>query len=336
MAEIVCPHCHATVPRDAAFCPGCRSLIGTGGGGSKEQLLVPAGKAAAEGPDTTAKDVVEEAVRASMAAPKPATGQRSQSGGTDPVDPYPTDERPRRAAPRPQAPRAKAEPAASGDGAGTALARAVAFLVAVPGTVKATARQLGALPVAVLIVVFALLGSGGLLYSVGAFESRSAAEPRQVGKAQLLTPASHEVTCAAKASVTAAGKRVTFGAKHLFDGDPKTAWRCAGDGSKQRVTLSFGKPVRVSKLALVPGWATKDPTSHADRFRENGAPTAVTWRFDKTAQRQRIGTPKPSWATVRVDPTVRTTSVTLVIDAVRKGERRAMVAVSEMRVHGYR
>lgn len=331
MAEIVCPHCHTAVPRDAGFCPGCRSLIGKGG--ITEDALVPA-RSAPQAANDTARDVVEEAVRSSMARPKTRTASTAGTGADEPVDPYPTDEQPRRSTTRREPVKRRPQPATD-ETERSVLARVVAFFVTVPHTLRSASRKLGALPVTVLVVVCALLGSGGLLYSVGAFD-QAAMGSNKPAAAKVLVPVAHEASCAAPPSVTSAGKKVTFGAGHLLDGKTKTAWRCAGDGSKQRVRLSFGEPVRVSKLALVPGWATKDPTSRADRFKENGAPTAVRWRFDDSVQRQRIGKPKPAWATVRLDPTVRTKSVTLLIDSVREGERRAMVAVSEIRVHGYR
>lgn len=342
MAEIVCPHCHSTVPRDGTFCPRCRSFIGSAGTDTEER--VPAAQAAVtDSGATTAKDVVEEAVKASMATSQRGSWDVLDELGDENDDPYPSDTEvlrrdepttPKRqpASRRPAKKPAKdAEPAQ--DSPPPVLARVVAWLVALPEHVRTGAHKLGAMPVAVFVIVLALLGSGGLLYAVGAFDEGRDEEPAQ-NPVRALAPASYKASCATKPSTTSAGKKVTFGADHLVDDKTSTAWRCAGDGSKQQVTLRFAKPVKVTKVALVPGWAAKDKTSKADRFKENGAPSAVTWRFDDTSVKQSIGTPRPDWAELSLKSPPTSKTVTLTIDAIRKGERRAMVAVSEIRVYG--
>ncbi|MQA79548.1 MAG: hypothetical protein GEV10_13905 [Streptosporangiales bacterium] len=351
------------MPRDGAFCPRCRSFIGSGvaAEGASRRTVEPAAvtgrraEALAEestaepvsaGPQDTGtrhtevRDVVEEAVRSSMATKR---GNRIALDDDPGDDPYPSDSavaRRRRPAGA-GSPRSRRPGGSDGtrmppgrDDGPPPLARFVAWILAVPDRVRTTSRRLGALPVVVLVVVLALLASGGLLYAVGAFDSRPDTKPVAKSPVRVLAPASFKASCAAKPSTTAAGKKVTFGAKHLVDGETTTGWRCPGDGSRQQVTFSFAEPVEVTKVALVPGWATKDPTSKADRFAENGAPTAVAWRFDKTSVKQRIARPEPAWATMTLDAPVTTRAVTMSIDAVRKGERRAMVAVSEIRIYG--
>ncbi|HEX6446865.1 MAG TPA: zinc ribbon domain-containing protein [Streptosporangiales bacterium] len=349
MAEIVCPHCHASVPRDGAFCPQCRSFIGRSAGGEYEPAVAVAaageadavqesGARAGAARAAVAKDLFEEAVRSSMAASGPTRERardRAAEAEDDGPDPYPSDtelappgeRRRRRTAPR--LPETGERPGA--------LARAIVWLVRLPARTRTSARRLGPMPVTVAVVVLALLASGGLLYSVGAFDRQPASGQRSgqhAAAVHALTPATYRVSCSAPPSVDSAGNRVTFGAGHLVDGRTTTAWRCAGDGHSQRVTLTFARPVRVSRLALVPGWATKDRTSKANRFAENGAPTVVTWYVGTTPVKQRLGKPHPRWAVQRLQTPITSRTVTLTIDAVRKGNLRATVAVSEVRVYG--
>lgn len=214
------------------------------------------------------------------------------------------------------------------------MARFILWAMAVPGRLRVAGRRLGPMPVTVFVVMLALLGSGGLLYGVGAFDEPT--KKPHSSAAVSLEPSRYKASCTASPSTTAAGKKVTFSASHLVDGETSTAWRCAGKGDEQRVTLTFDRPVDVTKVALVPGWATRDKTSKANRFAENGAPTVVTWRFDESSVKQRIGKPKPAWAQQTLKSTVRTKTVTLTIDSIRPGNRKAMVAVSEIRLTGHR
>jgi hypothetical protein len=250
-------------------------------------------------------------------------------------DPYPSDTE---LAPTERRRRRTSPPRPSGEDEGPSrLARAIVRLVRLPARTRASARRLGPMPVIVAVVVLALLASGGLLYSVGAFD-RHPASGQQTGHraaaVHALTPATYSASCSASASVDSSGNRVTFGAGHLVDGKTSTAWRCVGDGRDQHVTLTFAKPVQVTQLALVPGWATKDRTSKANRFAENGAPTVVTWYVGTTPVEQRLGKPRPRWAVQRLHTPITSRTVTLTIDAVRKGNLRATVAVSEIRVYG--
>ncbi|MGH3503256.1 MAG: discoidin domain-containing protein [Nocardioidaceae bacterium] len=203
--------------------------------------------------------------------------------------------------------------------------------MSLPSRTDRLARRLGALPVTVGLVVVALLASGAVVYLSGA---PRADDHRRARPVHALTPTAYKVSCAAKPSVNAAGHRVTFGAAHLFDGKRSTAWRCAGNGHGQQVTITFARPVQVTSLALVPGWARTDPTNGANRFAENGAPRTVTWSLDGRTVRQHIGKPKPTWFSTSVRPAAHARTIVLAIDRIRKGNRRAMVAISEIRVRG--
>lgn len=352
MAEIVCPHCHASVPQDGAFCPQCRSFIGRAAADEEYEPAVAVAVAGTGEDDiaavsssrpgaaraAVAKDLFEEAVRSSMATSTRTRGRTVPDEPDEPdddePDPYPSDTeltaRKRRRGRTPT-------PRVSGEGQEpSALARAIVWLAGLPARTRTLARKLGPMPVTVAIVVLALLASGGLLYSVGAFDGHATGQrpARHAAAVHVLTPSTYSASCSAPASVDSAGNRVTFGAGHLVDGKTSTAWRCPGDGHKQRVTLTFAKPVQVTQVALVPGWATKDRTSKANRFAENGAPKVVTWYVGTTPVKQRLGTPQPRWAVQKMRTPITSRTVTLTIDDVRKGNRRAMVAVSEIRVYG--
>lgn len=354
MAEIVCPHCHASVPRDGAFCPRCRSFIGRAGEDEYEPAVAVAtvgdteadttgnapsatGSSARAARAAVAKDLFEEAVRSSMSA---SAGGRDRTDSAsldgDAEDPYPSDTE--LSSRELGGGRTSRPPRTSRDGRRRgALARAIVWLAGLPGRTRGFVRRLGPMPVTVAVVVLALLASGGLLYSVGAFDRHAVSgqrSARQASAVHALTPSTYSASCSAPASVDSAGNRVTFGARHLVDGKTSTAWRCPGDGHGQRVTLTFAEPVQVSRLALVPGWATVDRSSKANRFAENGAPTAVTWYVGTTPVKQRLGTPRPRWAVQKLRSPIRARTVTLTIDDVRRGNRRAMVAVSEIRVYG--
>ncbi|MGH3099262.1 MAG: NADase-type glycan-binding domain-containing protein [Streptosporangiales bacterium] len=346
MAEIVCPHCHLVLPPAGAFCPGCGSFVGSSDAADIHERAVEAWS-------TKVPSVTEVAPAPPPEEPVPAwTGPPVEPDGDDeaiaprrPVprrsaDPYPSDTalgRPNAEhspAPEPKSrdrhqreerPRRKARVAAG-------VTRARAGGVALSHRVARGVRRLGPMPVVVALVVAALLVSGGVFYLSG--------HPRDPGRrphtdpVHVLTLGTPDATCAAPASVNASGEKVTFGPRHLVDGKTTTAWRCAGDGSKQKVTFALPRRMQVTKLAVVPGWATQDEKSKANRFAENGAPTAVTWHLAGHRVKQRIGHSKPTWSSVRPKTPVSTRRVTLTIDSVRPGNRRDMVAVSEVRVYG--
>ncbi|MBO0891633.1 MAG: zinc ribbon domain-containing protein, partial [Acidothermales bacterium] len=256
MAEIVCPHCHASVPRNGAFCPQCHSFIGRAADGEYEPAAsVATSRGAGTGSSSraaraaVAKDLFEEAVRSSMSASAAARERKAAEPDEDGGDPYPSDtelgdrEPRRRRGPRPSR-------TSDGGRRPSALARAIVWLGGLPARTRALVRRLGPMPVTVAIVVLALLASGGLLYSVGAFRRHTAPERRPerhaVAAVRVLAPSKYSASCSAPASVDSAGHPVTFGAGHLVDGKTSTAWRCPGDGRKQRVTLTFAKPVQVT------------------------------------------------------------------------------------------
>lgn len=144
-----------------------------------------------------------------------------------------------------------------------------------------------------------------------------------------------EATCQSGASVDAAGNPVTYEPARAHDADLSTAWRCAGSGVGQRLTLLLPEGAGVAEVGLVPGYAKTDPVSGVDRYAENNRITRVRWHFaDGSSVVQRIdGDPADrSMRTMRV-PVAEGGRVVLEILESAPG-RRDTIAISEVRVAG--
>lgn len=84
-----------------------------------------------------------------------------------------------------------------------------------------------------------------------------------------ITPVSISASGEAPASKDASGNTVTYAAKNIFDGDPSTAWRIAGDGVGATLTLDFGREVEITGLEILPGYAKIDQANNINRFIQN-------------------------------------------------------------------
>jgi uncharacterized protein YceK len=116
--------------------------------------------------------------------------------------------------------------------------------------------------------------------------STAAADPIR-GTAEPGLPASEEDIAAtahvtAPASTTghvdASGRTATYPPEAMTDSAASTAWRMDGDGTGQKITLSFPRAVTVSGLALDPGFDKVG--KHEDRWPENRRISSATFTAD--------------------------------------------------------
>ena len=151
-----------------------------------------------------------------------------------------------------------------------------------------------------------------------------------------LLPVSVTATCQAPPGVDAAGAPVGYDAVNTLDGVGGTAWRCAGSAVGQRLVFDFGRPVALSSVGLVPGYAKTDPVAGTDRFGENRTVTAVRWGYDEGAvQRQDVAAPSRAMAQVRLDHPVTTTRLVLEIAGTgNDGAIRDFTAISDVAFTG--
>ena len=99
-------------------------------------------------------------------------------------------------------------------------------------------------------------------------EPETTAEPSTtVGDpAELARDALAVASATAPDSVDDAGNPTSYGAEHVLDEDPTTAWRVEGDGSGATITVTLSGPARLTQVGLIPGYAKTDATSGVDRF----------------------------------------------------------------------
>jgi hypothetical protein len=97
---------------------------------------------------------------------------------------------------------------------------------------------------------------------------------------QPLPVADVRVGCRAPDSVDAAGSRVHYSPELLTDGDPGTAWRCAGPGRGETVEFTLAKGARIAQLGLLNGYAKVDPVTGDNRYGEYRRVRQVRWTFD--------------------------------------------------------
>jgi hypothetical protein len=153
------------------------------------------------------------------------------------------------------------------------------------------------------------------------------------GAVQAATIAGATASCQARSSVDAAGNPTTYEPGNAYDRNLTTAWRCAGSGKGQSLTITLPEGTEIAEVGLVPGYAKTDPVSGADRYAQNNRITRVRWRFDdgsSVVQRMGGSAQNRSMRTQRIAPTT-TRKVVLEILGSQRGPRNT-VAISEIRL----
>jgi len=171
--------------------------------------------------------------------------------------------------------------------------------------------------------------------------------PRRVGPEARARRAAEPVTglAAARAPVTAppnedlAGRTVSYAAANLLDGRDETAWRMAGDGSGQVLTLTFDEPMTLTTVGLLNGYAKTGSSGGrtVDWYAGNRRVRQVEWYFDDGSRV--VQTLRDVRQVQRTDIRPRTTStvrlrLTRVSGPGRGPDRRDYTALSEVALDG--
>jgi hypothetical protein len=136
----------------------------------------------------------------------------------------------------------------------------------------------------------------------------------------------------APASVDDSGVRVTYDAANLVDGRADTAWRTPGDATGQSLHFSFGRPVHLASVGLLPGYAKADASTGADRFTQNRRVVAVAWQADDGTSVVQDLRDERSVQTTPFDAT--TSGLTMTILATTPPGDRDFTAISEVAFTG--
>ena len=140
-------------------------------------------------------------------------------------------------------------------------------------------------------------------------------------------------SCESPKGVDSAGHKVSYAPSNVYDDDLTTAWRCDGDGSGEKLTVTLPDPTKIGEVGLVPGYAKTDARSGEDRYAENNRITKVRWVFDDGTSIEQSFDPsvkKRSVQSVRI-PVTKSSQVVVEVLDVKRGPRNT-IAVSELRI----
>jgi serine/threonine-protein kinase len=137
----------------------------------------------------------------------------------------------------------------------------------------------------------------------------------------------------APAATDAAGNVVTYLPGNVIDGDVQTAWRVAGDGRGERVTLLFDGPVDIARVGLIPGYAKFDPETGENRFVQDRIIKEVRYLIPGLPPTVQRFKPKPFPQFVRLSATTSRLTVEI-LDTTEPGGLD-YTAISEIYVYGY-
>jgi hypothetical protein len=122
-----------------------------------------------------------------------------------------------------------------------------------------------------------LLGGGPTASATPLPSPPSGTSPAPTHRPVALHPAGVEASATAAPSTDASGNPVTFDAGNVVDGDRTTAWRVDGDGVGATLTFTFDRPVHLTAIGVVPGYAKVDPANQVNRFFQNRRVTAARY-----------------------------------------------------------
>lgn len=151
-----------------------------------------------------------------------------------------------------------------------------------------------------------------------------------------LLPARITASNTAPPSKTDGQQPVTYEADNMIDGDFATAWRVPGDGMNQSVRLEFKRPVRVSEIQLVPGYAKIDSGSGTNRFQQNRRIVRVRFVFSGGEAVEQEYRDAPEFQSLAVNDIVATSIDMIILATTSPGtiDPRDFTPVSEILVIG--
>lgn len=158
-------------------------------------------------------------------------------------------------------------------------------------------------------------------------------EPSEV--VDLTADVSAEVPAVAPPSRDTRNQPVTFVPANMWDANPRTSWRMAGDATGETLTFDLGAEVVLTDVGMINGYAKVDgPTNW---YRSNRRIRAVQWEFDDGTRITQEFADKQTMQMAAIGPvTTRSVKVHLLtVTAPGKGTSgRDFTAISEVRFLG--
>lgn len=169
-------------------------------------------------------------------------------------------------------------------------------------------------------------------------EETASEAPSGVGRPrELARGAGFDVPATAPPTTDLDGTLVAYEAGQMGDGDPRTAWRTAGDASGRTITVTLTEPGVVTRVGLLNGYAKQ--VSGVDWYPNNRRILSVTWGFDDGTSVEQTFAERPAVQRLKVPP-VQTGTVTITITSVTPpgtGDLgRDYTAISEVSIIGRR
>lgn len=149
-----------------------------------------------------------------------------------------------------------------------------------------------------------------------------------------ITPVDVSASCQAPDSEDSQHNPITFNPLHLVDGDVKTAWRCVGDATGQRIVLQLDGPHHVLLVGLIPGYDKIDPFNGTDRFVENRRVSSVQWTCDNGGSARQGFEDQRTMQYLNVDFAGCATLTITITGTLTPGGTRDFTPISEVEVDG--
>jgi hypothetical protein len=154
--------------------------------------------------------------------------------------------------------------------------------------------------------------------------------PAETAPLQLVrvTPDRVAASATAQDSVDGAGDPVSFAAEQLIDDDPTTAWRVPGDGVGQSIVFTLPGRTHLHQIAVIPGYAKRDPVTGEDRFSQNRRVRRLAVTLDDRSGSLDLDPDSPALQKFEVDSV--TSTVTIQIESTTAPAPRDFAAMSEV------
>lgn len=132
------------------------------------------------------------------------------------------------------------------------------------------------------------------------------------------------------------GNIVSYEPGNAVDGQSETTWRVAGDGTGQFLLLEFARPIRVSEVRMIPGYAKIDPSDGSDRFTQNRRVQRVRFEFSDGSSSEAAFADSRDMQSAQVKPAVTTFVRIVIMQTTPPGARdgRDFTPISEVEVIG--